>query len=188
MDDQVADSFLAEDLRRSATALPYHARGAAEYWLSILTVQKEPDEQTISALVKWLSNARLHPQSRAALLAYLGDSAPSLKGRYLWCLRELPQREPGRAGRPALYCGQNHRQDACRARRRTARSATADLGGRPRAVDADKRRTILARRAEGQSLREIARGVGVSLAVVHGEVKASELAVDDDRPMPDVDK
>ncbi|WP_250562761.1 helix-turn-helix domain-containing protein [Sphaerisporangium fuscum] len=36
------------------------------------------------------------------------------------------------------------------------------------------RRAILARRAEGQSLREIARGVGVSLAVVHAEVKAAE--------------
>lgn len=41
-------------------------------------------------------------------------------------------------------------------------------------VDDDKRRAILARRAEGQSLREIARGVGVSLAMVHGEMKAAE--------------
>ena len=41
-------------------------------------------------------------------------------------------------------------------------------------VDDDKRRAILARRAEVQSLRQIARGVGVSLAVVHGEVKAAE--------------
>ncbi|MFD4353696.1 helix-turn-helix domain-containing protein [Nocardia sp. NPDC058518] len=40
-------------------------------------------------------------------------------------------------------------------------------------VDDDKRRAIMARRAEGQSLREISRGVGVSLAVVHGEVKAA---------------
>ncbi|MFE3280075.1 helix-turn-helix domain-containing protein [Nocardia sp. NPDC059239] len=46
-------------------------------------------------------------------------------------------------------------------------------GGRPRVVDDDKRRAILARHAEGQSLREIARGVGVSLAVVHGEVRAA---------------
>ncbi|MGH3943312.1 MAG: hypothetical protein ACRDTG_32745 [Pseudonocardiaceae bacterium] len=45
---------------------------------------------------------------------------------------------------------------------------------RPRVVDADKRRAILARRAEGQSLCEIARAVGVSLAVVHGEVTAAE--------------
>ena len=47
-------------------------------------------------------------------------------------------------------------------------------GGRPTVVDDDKRRTILARRAEGQSLREIARGIGVSLAVVHGAVKTAE--------------
>ncbi|WP_067892330.1 ECF-type sigma factor [Nocardia vaccinii] len=39
-----------------------------------------------------------------------------------------------------------------------------------------KRRAILARHAEGQSLREIARGVGVSLAVVHGEVKLAQSA------------
>ena len=43
-------------------------------------------------------------------------------------------------------------------------------------VDADKRRAILARHAEGQSLREIARGVGVSLAVVHGEVRTAQAA------------
>ncbi|MEU6191517.1 hypothetical protein [Nocardia sp. NPDC047038] len=30
---------------------------------------------------------------------------------------------------------------------------------------------------EGQSLREIARGVGVSLALVHGEVKAAQQGV-----------
>ncbi|MFI5500963.1 hypothetical protein ACIA5E_18040 [Nocardia asteroides] len=46
-------------------------------------------------------------------------------------------------------------------------------GGRPRAVDADKCRAILARHAEGRSLREISRGVGVSLAVVHGEIAAA---------------
>jgi hypothetical protein len=37
-----------------------------------------------------------------------------------------------------------------------------------------KRRAILARHAEDQSLREIAPGVGVSLAVVHGEAKSAE--------------
>lgn len=39
-------------------------------------------------------------------------------------------------------------------------------GGRLRVVDADKHRAILARHAEGQSLREIYWEVGVSLAVV----------------------
>lgn len=48
--------------------------------------------------------------------------------------------------------------------------------GRPaaRVVDADKRRAVLARHTEGHSLREISRDVGVSLAVVHAEVKASQ--------------
>jgi hypothetical protein len=53
-------------------------------------------------------------------------------------------------------------------------------------VDTDKRRAILARRAEGQTLREIVRGVGVSLAVVHSEVRAAEALPlppqPDDRP------
>ncbi|MGQ4615288.1 recombinase family protein [Nocardia sp. R7R-8] len=38
----------------------------------------------------------------------------------------------------------------------------------------ERSRAILARHAEGQSLREIARGVGVRLAVVHGEVKTAQ--------------
>lgn len=46
-------------------------------------------------------------------------------------------------------------------------------GGRPRVVDEDKRRLILARSGEGQSLRQIARGVGVSVGVVQREVAAA---------------
>jgi hypothetical protein len=38
-------------------------------------------------------------------------------------------------------------------------AAAESKGGRPRVVDDDKRRAILGRRTEGQSLREIARGV-----------------------------
>jgi DNA-directed RNA polymerase specialized sigma24 family protein len=45
-------------------------------------------------------------------------------------------------------------------------------------VDDDKRRAILARRAERQSLREIARGVEVSLAVVHRIVTEAMEPVD----------
>lgn len=90
----------------------------------------------------------------------------------------------------ALAIAEDRRRDIARKTRDGLAAARRQgrTGGRPRVVDADKRRAILARRAEGQSLREIARGVGVSLAVVHGEVKASELAVEDDRPMPDVSK
>lgn len=50
------------------------------------------------------------------------------------------------------------------------------VGGRPTVVDDDKRRAIIARRAEGQSLRTIAAGTKVSLAavVVHRVVTEHE--------------
>ena len=41
-------------------------------------------------------------------------------------------------------------------------------------VTDDKRRAILGRHSEGESLRVIARGVGVSLAVVHGVVHGDD--------------
>jgi DNA invertase Pin-like site-specific DNA recombinase len=50
------------------------------------------------------------------------------------------------------------------------------VGGRPSVVDDDKRRAIIARRCEGESLRIIAAGVGVSLAVVHRIVTEHEAA------------
>jgi len=48
---------------------------------------------------------------------------------------------------------------AARARGRT--------GGRPRVVDTDKRRIILARHADGESIRTIARATKVSVGTVH---------------------
>ncbi|MEV6562949.1 recombinase family protein [Nocardia sp. NPDC051756] len=78
----------------------------------------------------------------------------------------------------ALALAEDRRRDIVRKTRDGLESARRQgrTGGRPRVVDDDKRRAILARRAEGQSLREIARGVGVSLAVVHGEVAAARTA------------
>lgn len=83
----------------------------------------------------------------------------------------------------ALALAEDRRRDIARKTRNGLESAARQgrKGGRPRVVDDDKRRAILARRAEGQSLREIARGVGVSLAVVHGEVAAAET---DAQPQP----
>jgi DNA invertase Pin-like site-specific DNA recombinase len=49
--------------------------------------------------------------------------------------------------------------DAARARGRT--------GGRPRVVDTDKRRIILARHTDGESIRTIARATKVSVGTVH---------------------
>ncbi|MFC4127886.1 recombinase family protein [Nocardia rhizosphaerae] len=90
----------------------------------------------------------------------------------------------------ALALAEDRRRDISRKTRNglAAAARRGNKGGRPRVVDDDKRRAILARRAEGQSLREISRGVGVSLAVVHAEVQAAELALGQDRPMPDVSK
>lgn len=80
----------------------------------------------------------------------------------------------------ALALAEDRRRDIVRKTKSGLESAAraGRRGGRPRAVDADKRRAILARRAEGQSLRQIARGVGVSLTVVHREVKAAENALE----------
>ncbi|WP_067470326.1 recombinase family protein [Nocardia amamiensis] len=76
----------------------------------------------------------------------------------------------------ALALAEDRRRDIVRKTRDglDAAARRGRKGGRPTVIDDDKRRAILARRAEGQSLREIARGVGVSLAVVHGEVKAAD--------------
>jgi DNA invertase Pin-like site-specific DNA recombinase len=75
----------------------------------------------------------------------------------------------------ALALAEDRRRDIVRKTKSgldTAR-ASGRVGGRPTVVDDDKRRTILARRAEGQSLRTIAAGTKVSLAVVHGVVTAA---------------
>ncbi|WP_017537749.1 recombinase family protein [Nocardiopsis halophila] len=72
----------------------------------------------------------------------------------------------------ALALAEDRRRDIVRTTRSGLASAAraGRKGGRGRVVDADKRRALLARRAEGPSPREIARGAGVSPAVVHGEV------------------
>ncbi|MBF6129866.1 recombinase family protein [Nocardia brasiliensis] len=82
----------------------------------------------------------------------------------------------------ALALAEDRRRDITRKTRDGLDAARRQgrTGGRPRVVDDDKRRAILARHAEGQSLREISRGVGVSLAVVHGEVKTAQLGRTDD--------
>ncbi|QRP47932.1 helix-turn-helix domain-containing protein [Amycolatopsis sp. FDAARGOS 1241] len=45
--------------------------------------------------------------------------------------------------------------------------ARGRVGGRPRVVDADKRRVILARHADGESVRTIARATQLSVGTVH---------------------
>ena len=68
----------------------------------------------------------------------------------------------------ALALAEDRRRDIVRKTRDGLAAAKRQgrVGGRPTVVDADKRRAIIARRQEDQSLREISRGVGVSLGVV----------------------
>lgn len=74
----------------------------------------------------------------------------------------------------ALALAKDRRRDISRKTRNglAAAAKRGRKGGRPSVVDEDKRRVILARKAEGQSIREIARGVGVSVGVVHKVVTA----------------
>lgn len=75
----------------------------------------------------------------------------------------------------ALALAEDRWRDIVRKTRNGLESAARQgrTGGRPRVVDEDKRRAILGSLAEGQSLREISRRVGVSVAVVHGQVAAA---------------
>lgn len=82
----------------------------------------------------------------------------------------------------ALALAEDRRRDISR-KTKDGLAAAARMGrkgGRPRVVDADKRRVILARRAEQQSIREIAQAVGVSPSTVHGVI-ADDLRGDDAR-------
>lgn len=82
----------------------------------------------------------------------------------------------------ALALAEDRRRDIARKTKNGLDAARrrGRIGGRPTVVDNDKRRAILARRGEGESLRTIARGVEVSLAVVHRVVTEHELSASPD--------
>lgn len=70
----------------------------------------------------------------------------------------------------ALALAEDRRRDISR-KTKNGLEATARRGaegGRPSVVTDDRRRAILTRHDEGGSIRQIARGVGISAAVVHG--------------------
>ena len=69
----------------------------------------------------------------------------------------------------ALALAEDRRRDIVKKTKNGLESARARgrVGGRRPVVDDDKRRIIHARRAEGQSIREIAAAVKVSVGVVH---------------------
>lgn len=76
----------------------------------------------------------------------------------------------------ALALAEDRRRDISRKTRNGLESAARQgrKGGRRTVVTDDRRRAILGRRAEGQSIREISRGVGVSIGVVHHVITSAE--------------
>lgn len=69
----------------------------------------------------------------------------------------------------AMALAEDRRRDISRKTRNGLQAARRQgrVGGRPSVVTSDRRHAILGRRAEGESMRQIARGVGVSVGVVH---------------------
>ncbi|MGW5049774.1 recombinase family protein [Actinokineospora sp. NPDC004072] len=69
----------------------------------------------------------------------------------------------------ALALTEDRRRDIVRKTRNglAAARARGRVGGRPRVVDADKRRIILARHADGESIRTIAAATELSIGTVH---------------------
>ncbi len=69
----------------------------------------------------------------------------------------------------ALAIAEDRRRDIARKTRSGLEAARkrGKVGGRPSVDDDDKRAAILARRAKDESVREISRGVGVSVGTVH---------------------
>ncbi|WP_330316263.1 recombinase family protein [Streptomyces platensis] len=80
----------------------------------------------------------------------------------------------------ALALAEDRRRDIVKKTKNGLDSARARgrVGGRRPVVDDDKRRVILARRAEGQSIREIAAAVKVSVGVVHKTLNPEAAPVD----------
>jgi DNA invertase Pin-like site-specific DNA recombinase len=72
----------------------------------------------------------------------------------------------------ALALAEDRRRDIVRKTKNglAAARVRGRTGGRPRVVDADKRRIILARRDDGESMRTIAAAVKVSVGTVHAVI------------------
>jgi hypothetical protein len=107
----VADSFLHADLTHALDQLPRYERK----YIDFLLQQDDLTDRDLELLHRPLSWVRLNPALRDLLVVYLNDRIPTPAGRCLWCRKVLRPRD---RGRPAQYCGPNHRQQAHRARRR----------------------------------------------------------------------
>lgn len=78
----------------------------------------------------------------------------------------------------ALALAEDRRRDIVRKTKNGLEAARqrGKVGGRPRVIDEDKRAVILERRDKGESIREIAKALGVSVGTVHGVVTSQAMA------------
>lgn len=78
----------------------------------------------------------------------------------------------------ALALAEDRRRDISRKTRDGLEAARrrGKVGGRPRVIDEDKRAIIAARREKGESIRVIARVLGVSIGTVHSVLTAQATA------------
>lgn len=78
----------------------------------------------------------------------------------------------------ALAIAEDRRRDIARKTRSGLEAARkrGKVGGRPSVIDDDKRAAILARRARGESIRNIAASIGVSVGTVHKVVAAAQVS------------
>ncbi len=78
----------------------------------------------------------------------------------------------------ALALAEDRRRDIVRKTRNGLDAARARTGGRPSVVDADKRRIVLARHADGESIRAISRATKLSVGTVHNVLAEQRVAND----------
>ena len=78
----------------------------------------------------------------------------------------------------ALALAEDRRRDIVRKTRNglDAARARGRTGGRPSVVDADKRRIVLARHADGESIRTISRATKLSIGTVHNVITEQRAA------------
>ena len=76
----------------------------------------------------------------------------------------------------AMALAEDRRRDIVRKTKNGLEAARkrGRIGGRPKVIDDDKRAVIMSRREKGESIREIAAAVGVSVGTVHSALAANE--------------
>lgn len=110
-----------------------------------------------------------------------GGHGSILSGRHGIRVVGSPGPPVGGQSSPSRALAEDRRRDIIRKTRSGLAVARARgrVGGRPRVVDEDREAVILARRERGESIRQIAAAVGVSVGTVHGTVARAQARATD---------